>query len=88
MSEENTPKALVIGGCRGIGRAVSLRLAKDGFDVCATSRSVNSDTRSLEQEINSLGRKFTLLVFDVCDREAARKTLADAFGDSAPDCVV
>ena len=88
MSEENTQKALVIGGCRGIGRAVSLRLAKDGFDIYATSRSVNEDTASLEQEVVSLGRKFTLLVFDVCDRESSRKTLADAFGDSAPDCVV
>lgn len=27
------PSAIVTGGCQGIGRAIALRLAEDGFDV-------------------------------------------------------
>ena len=83
-----TRTALIIGGCRGIGRAVSLRLAHDGFHIVATCRKQGADSESLTAGIAAQGGTCSILELDVCDREAAKKTLADAFSDRAPDAVV
>ena len=80
--------ALVIGGCRGIGRSVALRLAQDGFDIYASCRKKGEASETLTAEISALGRACTILEFDVCDREGARKVLAEHFADNAPDAVV
>ena len=87
---ENTlaQTALIIGGCRGIGRAIALRLAKDGFDIAATCRKKGNDSETLEKEASALGCRCRILELDVCDREGARGILADAFGRNAPDAVV
>ena len=34
-------KAFVTGASRGIGRAIAIRLAKEGADVCVTARAVD-----------------------------------------------
>lgn len=81
--------ALVIGGCRGIGRAISLRLAEDGFDIAATARQAGPDSEELARQVAAAGRKFTLLAFDVRDREAVRRELERVFGDGgAPEVAV
>ena len=89
MKENTTQKtALVIGGCRGIGRAISIRLAKDGFDITATCRKRGSDSDSLAAEIESIGRGCAILELDVCSRDEAGKVLSEAFSDRAPDAVI
>ena len=85
---EGKQTALVIGGCRGIGRAVALRLAKDGFDIYASCRKKGEASETLTAEVSALGRSCTILEFDVCDREGARKVLSGHFADNAPDAVV
>lgn len=86
--EESMKTALILGGCRGIGKAVALRLAEDGFDIAATCRKKGPDSEALERETAALGRKCRILELDVCDRAAARKVLNEAFADNAPDAVV
>ena len=86
--ENTTRTALVIGGCRGIGRAISLRLARDGFDIAATCRKRGADAESLAAEITATGRKCDILELDVCDRDNARNALQSYFGDDAPDAIV
>lgn len=88
MTTEISRKALVIGGCRGIGRAISERLAKDGFQVTATCRKKGADSSALEEEIRANGGSCSILELDVCDRENARKVLAEAFPTDAPPDVL
>ena len=56
MMNEKTRTALVIGGCRGIGREITLRLAKDGFDVLPTCRKCSDETEKLAEETRDLVR--------------------------------
>ena len=84
----NFKTALIIGGCRGIGRAIALRLARDGFDIAATCRKRGSDSDSLTAEIAAAGRKCDILELDVRDRDNARDVLQTHFGDDAPDALV
>ena len=87
MSDERKT-ALVIGGCRGIGKAVALRLARDGFDIAATCRKAGTASEELTNEVETLGRKCNILTLDVCDRENSRRVLLEAFGETPPDVVV
>ncbi len=86
--EEKTRTALIIGGCRGIGRAITLRLAQDGFDVFPTCRVIGEAAEELARQVRALGRECRILEFDVRDREGARKVLDANFADDAPDAVV
>ena len=51
MAENNGKTALVIGGSRGIGRAVSIRLAKSGFDIWLTYQNNHSAAGKVKSEI-------------------------------------
>jgi len=88
MMDVKTRTALVIGGCRGIGREITLRLAKDGFDVLPTCRKCSDETAELAEEVRSLGRNCRILELDVRDRAGSRKVLDAEFSDDAPDAVI
>ncbi|WP_314107098.1 3-oxoacyl-ACP reductase FabG [uncultured Stenotrophomonas sp.] len=66
---------LVTGASRGIGRAVALRIARDGFDVVVHCRSRIEEAQDVVAQIQALGRQARVLMFDVSDREAARTAL-------------
>ncbi|MGV3622655.1 MAG: 3-ketoacyl-ACP reductase FabG2 [Archangium sp.] len=66
---------LVTGSSRGIGRAIAVRAAKDGFDVVVHCRSRVDEAREVVAEIDGLGVKSRLLVFDVADRAKTREVL-------------
>jgi 3-oxoacyl-[acyl-carrier protein] reductase len=66
---------LVTGSSRGIGRAIALRLARDGYDVVVHCRSQRERADAVAAEITALGRTARVLQFDVADREAASAAL-------------
>jgi 3-oxoacyl-[acyl-carrier protein] reductase len=84
----NNKTALIIGASRGIGRAVALRLAQDGFDIVATCRSTIDALTELTNEIESIGRKCAPLAFDISDRQASEQALQQYFAEAAPDIIV
>ena len=47
---------LVTGSSRGIGRAIALRLARDGFDVVVHCRSRVDEAEQVAAEVRALGR--------------------------------
>ena len=66
---------LVTGSSRGIGKAIALRLARDGYDVAVHCRSRVEDAEAVAQAIMGLGRKARVLNFDVSDREQTATAL-------------
>jgi 3-oxoacyl-[acyl-carrier protein] reductase len=67
---------LVTGSSRGIGRAIALRAAADGFDVVVHCRSRRDEADAVANEARALGRQSRVLQFDVADRAACAETLA------------
>ena len=59
---------LVTGASRGIGRAIALRLARDGFDIAVHCRSRRDLAEAVVAEVEALGRNARVLEFDVADR--------------------
>ncbi|MBZ9613077.1 3-ketoacyl-ACP reductase FabG2 [Rheinheimera maricola] len=68
-------RILVTGSGRGIGKAIALQLAKDGFDIAVHCRSDRASAEAVVSEIQALGRHACILQFDVADRAAARAAL-------------
>ena len=71
---------LVTGSSRGIGRAIALRAAADGFDVVVHCRSKRDEAEAVAAEIKSKGRQSRVLQFDVSDRAACAEALAADIG--------
>jgi len=71
-------RVLVTGASRGIGRAVALRLARDGFRVSAHYHRSEDAAKSLLDEIASVGAEGELLQCDVADRKKCRAAVSQA----------
>ena len=81
--------ALIIGGCKGIGRAIAQRLAKDGFDIIATSRKAGADAQETEASVRKQGRNFAFLQLDVTDAPGAKTALSPYLeGENLPEVLV
>lgn len=77
MNDNADEWVLVTGSSRGIGRAVALRAARDGFNVVVHCRSDTEAARKTAEECRGLGREARVLQFDVSDREQARFVLTE-----------
>ncbi|KPH95934.1 3-ketoacyl-ACP reductase [Pseudoalteromonas porphyrae] len=70
-------RVLVTGSSKGIGKAVALQLAKDGFDISLHCRSGIEAAEQVKIEISALGVNVDILQFDVADRATAKAVLDD-----------
>ncbi|MCK4389448.1 MAG: 3-oxoacyl-ACP reductase FabG [Desulfobacterales bacterium] len=88
-NKENSEKiALIIGGSRGIGRAIALRLAQSGFNIWLTYRGNHAAAEMVKAEIEQTGRLCETLCFDISDYEETETALGEKTEARAPDVVV
>lgn len=81
MSESSTPKvAVVTGGTRGIGLAISRRLLADGFDLLATYRGDTAAAEAAAAELAQIadGRRVQVLAADIATGDGAGLTIETA----------
>ncbi len=70
-------RILVTGSSRGIGKAIALALAQDGFDVTVHAKSRMNEAHQVVQQIQNLGQRSHALQFDVNDRKAVHDIITD-----------
>lgn len=72
--------AIVTGGSRGIGRAVAVRLAKDGMNLVINYRGNSAAAEETERLCRELGAEVLLVQGDVSRAEDCEKLAAQAKG--------
>ena len=75
--------ALVTGGSRGIGKAIVLRLARQGADVAFSYRGNQAAADATAAEVRALGRQALAVQADAKEQDGAEalvKAVLDAFG--------
>jgi NAD(P)-dependent dehydrogenase (short-subunit alcohol dehydrogenase family) len=85
----NGRTALVTGASRGIGRAIAIGLARDGFDVVVNDIArQRGELEAVAGEIAGLGRRGIALIADVSDRAQVRSMVDQALAQAGQIDVV
>jgi 3-oxoacyl-[acyl-carrier protein] reductase len=78
MATSDAPRrVLITGSSRGIGRAIALRLARDGFALVLHGRSASPALGAAVAEAIAAGASARSLCFDIADRVGCAQRLAE-----------
>lgn len=66
--------ALITGGSRGIGRAICLQLAKNGYSILINYKGNHAAAEETAEGVKQLGQDAILLPFDVSNRQEVEDT--------------
>ena len=82
--------ALVTGGGRDIGRAISLELARNGADVVVNYKTSASEAEATTREIGAIGRRALAVAADVTRKAERDRLVGEAlrFGGGRIDILV
>ena len=76
--------ALITGASRGLGKAIALRLAQDGFAVIINYQSNKEAAEDTLKQVQEIGGTGELLPFNVADPKVI-ETALDAWQNAHPD---
>ena len=76
--------ALITGASRGLGKAIAIRLAKDGFAVIINYQSNKEAAEDTLKQVQEAGGTGELLPFDVSDSQAIENALT-SWSEAHPD---
>ena len=68
-------RILVTGASKGIGKAIAIQLAKDGFHITVHYMGDKAGAEATQASIRELGGDANLLQFDIADREQCKARL-------------
>lgn len=77
MESLNGKVALITGGTRNIGKAISLLFAKEGADIAITCRNAGAEAEDTIRRIEAMGRKVKCYESDSTDFNAAHEVVED-----------
>jgi 3-oxoacyl-[acyl-carrier protein] reductase len=80
--------ALVTGSSKGIGAAIAVALARDGFDMWLNYRSNHEAAANIKKKVEQAGAGCLLLPFDVCDLDAIENVLGPKLEAETPYVLV
>lgn len=69
--------ALITGGSRGIGRAVAIKLASQGYNILLNYKTNHTEAEVTKTAVEQAGVRCELLPFDVASKEAVDEVLGN-----------
>jgi len=84
----NRKIALVTGSSKGIGAAIAITLAQDGFDMWLNYRSNHKAAANVKKQVEQAGAACHLFPFDVSDPEATQNALGPMLEAETPYVLV
>lgn len=66
---------LITGSSRGIGKAIALNLAEQGYDIVVHCRSRIEEAEAVAEAIRDIGQNARVLQFDIADRQVTCEKL-------------
>ncbi|MFA5073531.1 MAG: 3-oxoacyl-ACP reductase FabG [Nitrospirota bacterium] len=89
MKQEQTKKiALIVGGSRGIGRVISLKMAKADYHVWLTYKHNHQAAHEVKKSIENEGGTCELFSFDVSRYEDVEAALGPRLETETPDVLI
>jgi 3-oxoacyl-[acyl-carrier protein] reductase len=85
---KNEKIALIVGGSRGIGRAIAVRLAHSGYSIWLTYKGNHEAANQVKEEIEKTGVSCDLIPFDVSSYEETEAALSARVEEKAPHVLV
>jgi len=79
QNETQAPRALITGAAQGIGAAIAVALAREGYDLALSSTRAAALQKTV-REVESLGRRAVALSLDLNDVSGFDKVMAQALG--------
>ena len=69
--------SLITGGTRGIGAATAIAFAERGSNVAIVARRIDDEAKSVQQKIESMGRKCVLIKADMAKPDVAARSVEE-----------